>query len=162
MLGTAVVSILGISNVSDRPLSDPLQLQDFPIDPSRECIVRSTFGTISDRLRLGSSLLFSMDIEISGHGFLCAYPLTGLDRTHGDDTVHVTVLGLKRKMPNAAAIIDSNCIVEGDALCLKTISKGLGILGRKACCFPFKNTLFRCHEAKYKTARILHLRSRST
>ncbi|KAI0149272.1 raffinose synthase or seed imbibition protein Sip1-domain-containing protein [Pestalotiopsis sp. NC0098] len=128
-VGKMPVSILGIFNVSDRPISELLQLRDFAnIDPTMSYAVRSECGRTSKPVKVDSSLLLSIDVDVSQYAFLCAYPLTALIHNDNNDIVYMTVLGLQKKMINVAAIISSTFGVEDNAPTAKTVVKGFGFL----------------------------------
>lgn len=125
------VSILGIFNVSDGPISELLQLWDFAnIDPTMSYVVRSACGTTSEPVKVHSSLLLSIDVDVSEYAFLCAYPLTALAHNDNNEIIYMTVLGLQNKMINAAAIMSSTFAIEDNALTAKTVVKGFGFLGK--------------------------------
>lgn len=142
-MGKTPVSLLGIFNTSGQPISELLQLRDFAnLDPTTSYIVRLACGNTSEPVEINSSLLISLDVDVSDYVFLCAYPLTALAYNQNNETVYATVLGLQNKMINIAAIMSSTFSVEDNVLSLKTVVKGLGWLGKgpfyssftKVCC----------------------------
>lgn len=134
------VSILGIFNVSDGPISELLHLRDFAnIDPTMSYVVRSACGRTSEPVKVDSSLLLSIDVDVSQYAFLCACPLTALARKDSNEIIYMTVLGLQKKMINIAAIMSSTFGIEDNALTGKTVVKGFGFLGRVPFTYAFQN-----------------------
>ena len=129
--------ILGIFNVSQRPLSELIPLQDFPgIEENGVYIIRAhSTGEISDDMALGDRLaLVSLDVAVKGWEILSAYPLRSFtlrgSRGTSDNLTEVAVLGLLGKMTGAAAVMSSDIYIEGNGrLRIQTSLKALGILG---------------------------------
>ena len=136
--GMGGISILGCFNVSERPLSEFVNLNDFfGIERDEDYVLRShTTGEVSPRMSLESeSAVVSLQLEVKGWEILTAYPLraftlsgsTGLKQ----DATQIAVLGLLGKMTGAAAIVRSDMQVEGNGrLRVKATLKALGVLGK--------------------------------
>lgn len=132
-------SILALFNVSQRSLSELVNLNAFPgIEPEQEYIVRAhTTGEISSPLTLDARTpVVSLEIDTKSYEILCAYPLraftlagsTGLGPSSG--TTHVAILGLLGKMTGAAAVTDSSMRIQGNGRLRITVSlKAMGVLG---------------------------------
>lgn len=136
--GVGGISILGCFNVSERPLSEFVNLNDFfGIGRDEDYVLRShTTGEISPSLSLDSeSPVVSLQLEVKGWDILTAYPLraftlsgsTGLKQ----NATQIAVLGLLGKMTGAAALVRSDMrLEENGRLRLTTTLKALGILGK--------------------------------
>lgn len=129
--------ILGIFNVSQRPLSELVPLRDFPgIERDGAYIIRAhSTGEISNVLALGDDLaLVSLDVAVKGWEILSAYPLYSFtlvgSRGTRDNLTKVAVLGLLGKMTGAAAVLNSDIYIESNGrLRIQTSLKALGALG---------------------------------
>ncbi|KAH8196756.1 hypothetical protein TruAng_009075 [Truncatella angustata] len=129
VIGTLVVSILGTFNVSDRALSEILDIKDFPgVDPAKEYLVTSNSGIIGNSLKVDGQSLILVNLEPSSYEFLCAYPLTTLTNPQSETTIHVATLGVREKLLGAAAILDTNFSIEKGLLGFRVVLKVLGAL----------------------------------
>jgi len=129
--------ILGIFNVSQRPLSELVPLRDFPgIERDGAYVIRAhSTGEISNVMALGDDLaLVSLDVAVKGWEILSAYPLYSFtlsgSRGTRDNLTKVAVLGLLGKMTGAAAVMNSDIYIESNGrLHIQTSLKALGVLG---------------------------------
>lgn len=129
--------ILGLFNVSQRPISEFVNLNSFPcVEVDQEYIVRShTTGEISNTLRLeDESAVVSLEVQVKGYEILSAYPLGAFTLKGSSGLKHestrVAVLGFLGKMTGAAAVLSTEMrIVENGRLRIHTILKALGVLG---------------------------------
>jgi len=129
--------ILGIFNVSQRPLSELVPLRDFPgIEGDGAYIIRAhSTGEVSGVMALGDNLaLVSLDVAVKGWEILSAYPLHSFtlsgSRGTRDNLTKVAVLGLLGQMTGAAAIMSSDIYIESNGrLHIQTSLKALGVLG---------------------------------
>ena len=132
--GTA---ILGIFNVSERPLAEFIPLSEFPgVQKGYEYVVRShSTGEISRAMtEAENSPLSSLEVAVKGYEILSAYPVSTFtlkgSRGIRDDATKVAVLGLLGKMTGAAAIMNSDLYVEETGRLKVWCSlKALGTLG---------------------------------
>ena len=130
--------ILGIFNVSLRPLSELVMLVEFPgVEKDREYVVRAhSTGQISKPMSLDEKMPFvSLEIPTKGWQILTAYPVrtfTSLGTRNVKSRVtKVAVLGLLGKMTGAAAITSLDIHEEGAGRVRTRCSlKALGILGK--------------------------------
>ena len=135
--GVGGMSILGCFNVSERPLSEFVHLNDFfGIESEEDYVVRNhTTGELSPFVsQAGEMPPVSLEVEVKGWEILTAYPVrsftlrgsTGLKQ----DVTRIAVLGLLGKMTGAAAIVRSDVRIEDNGrLRLEIALKALGILG---------------------------------
>lgn len=136
--GTGGTSILGCFNVSERPLSEFVNLRDFiGIETKEEYVVRShTTGQLSPAMsRDSENAIVSLEIEVKGWEILTAYPLRAYNLSgstgHKQESTKITILGLLGKMTGAAAIIRNDMRIEGNGrLRVKATLKALGVFGR--------------------------------
>ncbi|CCF40856.1 raffinose synthase Sip1 [Colletotrichum higginsianum] len=132
--GAAVTGtpILGVFNVSARPLTEILPLASFSgVLPSMRYVVRAhSTGKVSPPVSPGStasSLTVSLDTR--GYDIFTAYPLSSFD-SEVKGKVWTANLGLVGKMTGAAAILNSDFLLRHDGKVeLKTRLKALGVLG---------------------------------
>ncbi len=130
--------ILGIFNISQRPLSDLVPLREFPgVEEDGLYVIRAhSTGEISNALKLGDKLaLVLLDVAVKGWEILSAFPLQSFtlkgSRGLQDQVTKVAVLGLLGKMTGAAAVINSDIYVESNGrLRIWTSLKALGVLGK--------------------------------
>lgn len=135
--GVGGTGILGLFNVSERTLSELVNLNAFPgVRGAQEYVVRShTTGETTYPLALSSeSPVISLEVEVKGYEILSAYPLLVLPnpQARGPDSssAKVAVLGLLGKMTGAAAVIKSETRLEGNGrVCVEVTLKALGTLG---------------------------------
>ena len=130
--------ILGIFNVRERPLSELVNLADFPgVEAESEYVVRGhTTGEVSAAMKLEDlSAKVSLEVHVRGYEILSAYPLRaftlkGSQGLHHDVT-KVAVLGLLGKMTGAAAVVSTDMrIADNGRLKVAVILKAVGILGK--------------------------------
>lgn len=136
-------SILGIFNVSPRPLSEVIHLSLFPgVLEDQQYIIRShTSGRVSKPAHVvdtGVDELVQISLEERGWDILSAYPLTGFEFEEGIDgehTLYLADLGLVGKMTGAAAVVRSEMSrLENGRIEIRTSLKALGVWG--SCLFP--------------------------
>lgn len=129
--------ILGVFNVSQRILSEFVNLNEFPgMEINEEYVVRGhNTGEISEAMKLDDkNALVSLEVAVKGWEILSAYPLRSftLGRQHGleSSNIKMAVLGLLGKMTGAAAVLNSETRVEENGR-LRSVSsiKALGVLG---------------------------------
>ncbi|OLN82928.1 putative galactinol-sucrose galactosyltransferase 6 [Colletotrichum chlorophyti] len=132
--GAAVTGtpILGVFNISARPLTEIIPLASFSgVLRSMRYVVRAhSSGKVSPPVSPGSpesSLTVSLDVR--GYDIFTAYPLSSFEsETKGK--VWTANLGLVGKMTGAAAIVNSDFMLRHDGKVeLKTRVKALGVLG---------------------------------
>ncbi|KAF6820798.1 raffinose synthase sip1 [Colletotrichum sojae] len=132
--GAAVTGtpILGVFNISARPLTEIIPLTSFAgVLNSMQYVVRAhSSGKITSPVKPGSpaaSLTTSLDVR--GYEIYTVYPLSSFDSdTKGK--VWTANLGLVGKMTGAAAIVNSDFRLRHDGKVeLKTRLKALGVLG---------------------------------
>lgn len=128
--------IIGLFNISSRPLTELVPLGSFPgVISSMKYIVRAhTSGRVSQPASPGQGAAGSSDLMVvslapGGHEIMTAYPLVAFDsETKGK--VYAANLGLVGKMTGAAAIVRTDLSLEHDGkVQLKTSLKALGVLG---------------------------------
>ncbi|PWI73367.1 glycoside hydrolase family 36 protein [Purpureocillium lilacinum] len=124
--------ILGLFNISARPLLEMIPLADFPgVMAATEYVVRAhNTGKVSKPAKPGASgSLTAMSLDVRGYEILCAFPLTsysGLKRKDG----RTCTLGLVGKMTGCAAIVGSSVRQRENGRVLATTRlKALGVLG---------------------------------
>lgn len=129
--------ILGVFNVSQRPLSEFVSLNDFPgVMAGEEYIVRAhTTGEVSGVMKPWDAMaLASLELEVKTWEILCSYPVHAFtlrgSRGIKRGATKVAVLGLLGKMTGAAAVVNSDMdIEENGRLKVFTSLKALGVLG---------------------------------
>ena len=137
--GVGGTGILGLFNVSERPLSELVNLNAFPgVESDEEYVVRThTTGELSHSMNLNSETpVISLEVEVKGYEILSAYPLLALPAAPKTSTpgspspTKLAVLGLLGKMTGAAAVIRSEARLEGNGrLRVEVTLKALGKLG---------------------------------
>lgn len=124
--------ILGVFNISARPLTELIPFSSFPgVDRSIAYVIRAhVSGKVSKPTRLEDPSSFTaISLPVRGYEILCASPLTVVpSQKHGE--VLVANLGLLGKMTGAAAIINTK-ITKRDSgrVLLDTRIKAFGIVG---------------------------------
>jgi hypothetical protein len=126
-------SIMGVFNISARPLTDLIPLSRFPgVLSSMTYIVRAhSSGKVTVPLKTDSSAsLLAVSLDVRGHEILCAYPLSRFySETRGDFSL--ANLGLLGKMTGCAAVLSSTSdLLENGRMLLETTVKTLGVLGK--------------------------------
>jgi hypothetical protein len=123
-------SILGVFNISSRPLTEIFPLMSFRgVTPGESYIIRShnsnkVIGPLTTKL-LSSHVVASLGVR--GYDILCAYPLWNGPR----NSSYFANLGLVRKMTGCAAINNTSFEVQENGRVLMVTSlRGLGVLGR--------------------------------
>ena len=142
--GVSGTGILGLFNVSERPLSELVNLNAFPgVKREGEYVVRShTTGEVTHPIRLNAQTpVISLEVEVKGYEILSSYPLSVLPSPRSSDpSTKVAVLGLLGKMTGAAAIIKSDTRLEGNGrLRVEVTLKALGTLGLYISSLPQKS-----------------------
>lgn len=134
-------SILALFNVSQRPLTELVNLAAFPgIEPEQEYIVRAhTTSEISAPLTLYSPShhppVISLEVDVKSYEILSAYPLrsftlSGSTGLHSSSATRIALLGLLGKMTGAAAVTASSMHVEGNGRVKIAVTlKAMGVLG---------------------------------
>jgi len=130
MTGTGII---GIFNVSQRPISELIPLSKFPgVVEAQLFIVRAhSSGLVSPPIQVvdPSSLIY-VSLPVRGYDILSAYPLRGFYDEKLDLTTWVANLGLLGKMAGAAAIVDNKITkLENGKIVIDTNIKALGTLG---------------------------------
>ena len=137
-------SIIALFNVSERPLSELVNINAFAgIEANQEYIVRAhTTGEISAVITIGARTpVVSLEVAVKGYEILSAYPLRSFalpwasSTTTGSPTsssaTQIAILGLLGKMTGAAAVTGSSMAIEGSGgrLVMTVSLKALGMLG---------------------------------
>jgi hypothetical protein len=106
------VSILGVFNVSQNPLTEIVKLDDFPGTEDGEYIIWSHVARKLSKptTRKDKTALVCMELGIKGYDILSAYPLKKSEI--GSGKVAVAPLGLLGKMTGAAAIVNADASVD--------------------------------------------------
>lgn len=130
--------ILGVFNISARPLTELISLSRFAgVIPSISYVVRAhSSGVVSSVLKPTSpAALIPVSLEVRGYDIFSAFPLTQFDsETLG--RVSTANLGLIGKMTGAAAITVNEFDLQHDGkVVLDTRLKALGVLGEQALAF---------------------------
>lgn len=132
-VGAAVTGtgMIGLFNISSRPLTELISLESFPgIISSMKYVVRAhSSGRITAPLSPGLPALVLSSLDVRGYDILTAYPVESFEsETRG--RVYAANLGLLGKMTGAAAIMGSDFDLERDGkVRLTTSLKTLGVLG---------------------------------
>ena len=131
MTGTGII---GVFNVSTRPLSELIPLSKFPgVVEAQYYIVRAhSSGLTSKPLQVVDrhSLLY-VSLEVRGYEIFSSYPLRGFVDEKREETTWIANLGLLGKMAGAAAVVSSKLEkLENGRIVIDTNIKALGILGR--------------------------------
>jgi hypothetical protein len=124
------VSILGVFNVSQNPLTEIILLGDFPGTESGEYVIRSHVGgNVSvPSTRENGKAIVTEELGVKGYDILSAYPVRRFKGKKGD--VGVSVLGLLGKMSGAAAIVNQDVYSDKNGRVRVWASlKALGIYG---------------------------------
>lgn len=134
--GTGGTGILALFNVSQRPLSELVNINSFPgIESEQEYIIRAhTTGEISQSMSLDSQTpIISLEVEVKGYEILSAFPLRSFPLPSSQPTAPATkigVLGLLGKMTGAAAVLStSSKVAENGKLQIEVVLKALGVVG---------------------------------
>jgi hypothetical protein len=124
------VSILGVFNVCQNPLTELILLGDFPGTESGEYVIRSHIsgGVSAPSTRENEKAIVTEELGVKGYDILSAYPVRHFDGKKGD--IGVSVLGLLGKMSGAAAIVNQDVYLEKTGRVRVWVSlKALGIYG---------------------------------
>jgi hypothetical protein len=134
------VSILGVFNVCQNPLTEMVMLSDFPGTESGEYVIRShvSGGVSKPSTRKNGKAIVTEELGVKGYDILSAYPVRRFSGKNGD--ISVAVLGLLGKMSGAAAIVNQDVYIEENGRVRAWVSlKALGIYGKSnkspACSF---------------------------
>ena len=134
--GRGGTSILGLFNISQRPLSELVNINTFPgIESQQEYIIRThTTGEISCSMRVDSETpVVSLEVEVKGYEILSAFPLNSISShasEHSEPPTSIAVLGLLGKMTGPAAVLSTKVnAAENGRLRISTTLKALGTLG---------------------------------
>lgn len=135
--GVGGTGILALFNVSERPLSELVNLNAFPgVESGEEYVVKThTTGEVTHSMALNSGTpVISLEVEVKGYEILSAYPLRILrtPKTSDSDSsaTKVAMLGLLGKMTGAAAVVRSETrLEENGRLRVELALKALGTLG---------------------------------
>lgn len=131
--------ILGLFNVSERSLTEFINIRDIPgVIKNEEYIIRGhTTGEISPVMRLDDiGAVVSLEIMVKGWEILSAYPLRSFSLRGSQGLEHsttkVALLGLLEKMTGAAAVLSSQIrLEENGRLRISSSIKALGIIGKR-------------------------------
>ena len=133
------VSILGVFNVSEQPLSELVALRDFEgivKEDGREYIIRAhPSGEVSPPMNPDSDFpQVNLALDPKGWGILTAYPLhtTTSDASSSlEQETNIAVLGLIGKMTGAAAVVGTPRFEERglEIVRINVVVKVLGVLG---------------------------------
>jgi hypothetical protein len=122
-------SILGLFNVSSKPLVELVMLDDFPgVNQDFDYVVRvHNTGELTKPLKVGHGLSYvSMQLASKGWNILTAYPL------HNVKGISVAAIGLLGKITAVAAVIGFEVNVDlNSRVRLRTSLKALGVLGER-------------------------------
>jgi hypothetical protein len=125
--------ILGVFNISTRPLTELIPLSRFPgILPSALYVVRAhSTGCLTKPAQATSpSALLTVSLNVRGFEIFSAFPLSSFG-SKKKGRVFTTNLGLLGKMTGAAAIVSSQFESQHNGrVFLDTRLKALGILGK--------------------------------
>ncbi|TDZ40290.1 putative galactinol--sucrose galactosyltransferase 6 [Colletotrichum spinosum] len=132
--GAAVTGtpIMGVFNISARPLTEIIPLDSFAgVLRSMRYVVRAhSSGKVSKHLAPGTSAAaITASLDVRGYEIFTAFPVS---RFHSESKGEIWTanLGLVGKMTGAAAIVDSDLMLRHDGkVQLTTSLKALGILG---------------------------------
>lgn len=124
--------IIGVFNISARPLTDILPLNRFSgVLPSMHYVVRAhSTGLITAPIRTDSAASkLPVSLDVRGYEILTAYPLSPFD-SESLGRVYVANLGLLGKMTGSAAIVSSRFdVLENGRALIETSVKALGTVG---------------------------------
>jgi hypothetical protein len=125
--------MIGIFNVSQRPLTELIPLSKFPgVIEAQYYIIRAhSSGLVSKPMQVvdPKSLLY-ISLGIRGYDILSCYPLRGFVNEKKEETTWVANLGLLGKMAAAAAVVGNNMQkLENGRILIDTNIKALGVLG---------------------------------
>lgn len=125
-------SIMGVFNISARPLTEIIPLERFRgVLSSMRYIVRAhSTGAVSKPLQTGlPTSLLTVSLGVRGWDIFTAYPLE-IFHTELRGTVYLANLGLLGKMTGSAAVVRSSSELElNGRVFLDTTVKALGVLG---------------------------------
>ncbi|CZR55817.1 related to seed imbibition protein Sip1 [Phialocephala subalpina] len=132
--GSAVTGtgIVGIFNVSQRPLTELIPLSKFPgVVEAQYYVVRAhSSGLVSKPMQVvDRNALIPISLGVRGYDILSAYPLRGfVDKK--PETTWIANLGLLGKMAGAAAVTSNKLTkLENGRILIDTNVKALGTLG---------------------------------
>lgn len=133
--------MIGVFNVSQRPLSELIPLSKFPgVAEAQMYIVRAhSSGLVSKPMQVvDSNGLFYISLGIRGYDILSCYPLRGFYDEKKEETTWIANLGLLGKMAAAAAVMGNTMNkLENGRLFMDTSLKALGVLGESLPSFWF-------------------------
>ena len=129
--------ILGIFNVSQRPLTEFVPLNEFlGVGEGREYVVRAhNTGEVSKPMKKSDKLpTVSLEVQPKGWEILTSYPVLPFAVKGGEsengEIMKIALLGLLGKMTGAAAIESSSIAMqEGGRVHISASLKALGVLG---------------------------------
>jgi hypothetical protein len=132
-------SIIGLFNISERPLTELIPLGRFPGTVEAQLyIVRShVTGLITDPIQVvDPSALIVTSLSTRGYDILSAFPLRGFVRAENEETMWIANLGLIGKMTGAAAVVGTKMSMEKSGkIEIETSLKALGVLGMQSSFF---------------------------
>jgi hypothetical protein len=138
--------ILGVFNISSRPLTDLIPLSRFSgVLPSMHYVVRAhSTGKITEPLQPGSpASLLTVSLGVRGSDIYSAFPLSAFE-SESRGRVYLANLGLIRKMTGCAAVLNNNFrLLENGRLFIDTTLKALGVLGTLSTWLPAQSVLHR-------------------
>ncbi|ROW14847.1 hypothetical protein VPNG_03820 [Cytospora leucostoma] len=124
--------IIGVFNISTRPLTEIIPLERFSgVLPSLHYVIRAhTTGSVTSAVNTSNTASkLTVSLDVRGYEIFTAYPLSPFD-SESIGRVFVANLGLLGKMTGSAAIVsnDYNLLEDGRVL-VDTSVKALGVLG---------------------------------
>lgn len=125
--------IVGVFNVSARPLTQLVPLSKFPgVIEAQYYVVRAhTSGLISKPVQIVDPFaLFDVSVDVRGYEILSSYPLRGFFNEKQQKTTWIANLGLLGKMTGAAAVVDTKMeVFENGRISVQSNLKALGTVG---------------------------------
>ncbi|RDW82573.1 glycoside hydrolase-2 [Coleophoma cylindrospora] len=125
--------MIGVFNISQRPLTELISLSRFPgvVDSQYYVIRAHTSGKVSKPLQVNDpSALVHVSLDIRGYDILSSYPLRGFVDSKRDETYWIANLGLIGKMAASATIVDTTMTMQDTGrISISTNLKALGVLG---------------------------------
>jgi hypothetical protein len=145
------ISILGVFNCTQQPLTELVGLDSFPGAEKGTYVIRShTSGQVTKPTNLEKNeALVHLELPIRGWEILSAYPLPSfkLDRNtplQGPENISVANLGILGKMSGAAAILNADMYIDRSSGRLR-VWTSLKVLGTYGKFFLPESTFERCY-----------------
>jgi hypothetical protein len=125
--------MIGVFNVSQRPLTELISLSKFPgvIEAQYYVIRAHTSGLVSQPMQVvDPKALLYISLGVRGYEILSCYPLRGFVDENKQETTWVANLGLIGKMAAPAAVTGNKMLkLENGRILIDTNIKALGVLG---------------------------------